>query len=206
MATASISCPMLPAPPQSEQPPGAKALSVAASVEAMSIEDGVTAAVDPDSSRESVPAGDVLRSVDGNAGARGATCALRVSAKTPGERGPCIRSHHLPHRFARAADSGDCQDEDHMGPEEQLPAEVPAEELSRRAQMMFSGTTRPAPSWHQAASRPRRRRRTSSSATSRTSSRPLRRIARNCLIALQSSARAACSASVVRPACSLLTC
>jgi hypothetical protein len=28
-----------------------------------------------------------------------------------------------------------------MGPEEQLPAEVPAEELSRRAQMMFSGTT-----------------------------------------------------------------
>ena len=67
LATVTISCPMLSASAsaQSEQLLGASALSVAASVEAMLIDDSVVAAVGLDSTKAPVHAGDVLQSIDG---------------------------------------------------------------------------------------------------------------------------------------------
>ena len=127
MATVTISCPMLSASAsaQSEQPPGASALSVAASVEAMLIDDSVVAAVGLDSTKAPVRAGGVLQSIDGNAGVHIPHCALRISAQLPGERAPCMHSHRVLPCFAQAAASGGGLDEDHVEGQELPPAEVP---------------------------------------------------------------------------------
>ena len=69
MASASTSCPRQAACPQSEQPSAASGLDVAASVDAMSIDNEAVADVGLASTRASVVAGDVLQSIDANAGA-----------------------------------------------------------------------------------------------------------------------------------------
>ena len=90
MATGAISSPMPPAPPQSEQRSAASELAVAASVEAMSMEDGVVVDEESRSTRASMAAGSVLKSIDGNAGVRTVHCARRVSAQLPGEPAPYV--------------------------------------------------------------------------------------------------------------------
>jgi len=75
----SDSCQMPAAGPQSEQQSAASERAVAASVEAMSIDDEAVADVGPDSTRAPVLASEALQSIDGNAGARGIPVALPVS-------------------------------------------------------------------------------------------------------------------------------
>ena len=138
----SDSCQMPAAGPQSEQQSAASELAVAASVEAMSIDDEAVAESGTDSTRAPVPAGEALQSIDENAGARGIPVALRISARMSGESAPCIPTHPSSPCLARASTAGGEQDEAHAAAQwEQPPAEVPLEELTRRAQIKFSGMT-----------------------------------------------------------------